>query len=78
MAEVDDAYELEVGVQADIGESLDAIAAAAVEPPRRDREEPERLVREELASGASDESFLRPQRIVHDVRAALDRDDVVL
>ena len=80
VAEVDDAYELEVGVQADIGESLDAIAAAAVELPRRDREEPgERLVREELASGASDESFpLRPQRIVHDVRAALDRDDVVL
>ena len=58
VAEVDDAYELEVGVQADIGESLDAIAAAAVELPRRDREEPgERLVREELASGASDESF---------------------
>jgi acetolactate synthase-1/2/3 large subunit len=80
VAEVDDAYELEVGVQGDIGESLDAIAGAAAELPRRDREEPgERLVREELASGAGDESFpLRPQRIVHDVRAALDRDDVVL
>ena len=80
VAEVDDAYELEVGVQGDIGESLDAIGAAASELPRRDREQPgERYVREELASGATDDAFpVRPQRIVHDVREALDREDVVL
>jgi acetolactate synthase-1/2/3 large subunit len=80
VAEVDDAYTLEVGVQGDIGESLDAIAAASSTARRTDREPPgERLVREELASGAADESFpLKPQRIVHDVREALGREDIVL
>jgi acetolactate synthase I/II/III large subunit len=80
VAEVDDAYELEVGVQGDIGGSLDAIAEAASGLPRRDREQPgERFVREELASGAGDDSFpVRPQRIVHDVREALGREDIVL
>jgi acetolactate synthase-1/2/3 large subunit len=80
VAEVDDAYTLEVGVQGDIGASLDAIAEAASPEPPRDWEPPgERLVREELASGAGDESFpVRPQRIVHDVREAMGREDVVL
>jgi acetolactate synthase-1/2/3 large subunit len=80
VAEVDDAYTLDVGVQGDIGASLDAIAAAAAGNPRRDREPPgELLVREELASGARDDAFpVRPQRIVHDVREALDREDIVL
>jgi acetolactate synthase-1/2/3 large subunit len=80
VAEVDDAYTLEVGVQGDIGASLDAIAGTASPERGRDRELPgERLVREELASGAGDEAFpVRPQRIVHDVREALGREDVVL
>jgi acetolactate synthase-1/2/3 large subunit len=80
VAEVDDAYTLEVGIQGDIGGSLDAIGAAAAELPRREPEQPgERYVREELESGAGDEAFpVRPQRIVHDVREALGRDDIVL
>ena len=80
VAEVDDAYTLEVGIQGDIGGSLDAIGAAAGELPRREREQPgERYVREELESGAGDEAFpVRPQRIVNDVREALGRDDIVL
>jgi acetolactate synthase I/II/III large subunit len=80
VAEVDDAYTLEVGVQGDIGESLRAIAEAASGLPEREREQPgERYVREELASGAGDDAFpARPQRIVHDVREALGRDDIVL
>jgi acetolactate synthase-1/2/3 large subunit len=80
VAEVDDAYALEVGVQGDIGASLDAIATAAAELPRRERELPgERYVREELASGAGDDAFpVRPQRIVHDVREAMGREDIVL
>jgi acetolactate synthase-1/2/3 large subunit len=66
VAEVDDAYTLEVGVQGDIGETLDAIAEAAAGLPRREREQPgERFVREELASGARDDSFpIRPQDVV--------------
>jgi acetolactate synthase I/II/III large subunit len=80
VAEVDAAYTLEVGVQGGIGASLDAIADAAPGNPRRDREPPgERLVREELHSGADDDALpVRPQRIVHDVREALDREDIVL
>jgi acetolactate synthase-1/2/3 large subunit len=80
VAEVDEAYTLEVGVQGDIGAALDAIAEAASALPRRDREPPgERLVHEELESGAGDDAFpVRPQRIVHDVREALGREDIVL
>ena len=80
VAEVDEAYTLEVGVQGGIGDSLDAIADAAPGNPHRDREPPgERYVREELESGAGDDAFpVRPQRIVHDVREALEREDIVL
>jgi acetolactate synthase-1/2/3 large subunit len=80
VAEVDEAYTLEVGVQGDIGAALDAIGETASGMPERDREPPgERLVREELMSGADDDAFpIRPQRIVHDVREALGRDDIVL
>jgi acetolactate synthase I/II/III large subunit len=80
VAEVDEAYTLEVGVQGDIGAALDAIAEAASGVPKRDREPPgERLVHEELSSGAGDDGFpIRPQRIVHDVREALGREDIVL
>ena len=81
VAEVDEAYALEVGVQGDIGASLDAIAGAAASGGASgDRERPgERLVREELHSGADDDACpVRPQRIVHDVRQALDRNDIVL
>ena len=80
VAEVDEAYTLEVGVQGDIGAALDAIAEAASGVSERDREPPAgRLVREELSSGADDDAFpVRPQRIVHDVREALGREDIVL
>ena len=80
VAEVDEAYTLEVGVQGDIGAALDAISEAASGIAQRDREPPgERFVREELESGADDDAFpVRPQRIVHDVREALGRDDIVL
>ncbi len=80
VAEVDDAYTLEVGVQGDIGASLDAIARVAAGNTERNREAPgERLVRDELESGAADDAFpIRPQRIVHDVREAMEREDIVL
>jgi acetolactate synthase I/II/III large subunit len=80
VAEVDDSYTLEVGLQGDIGATLDAIAAAALpQPKHRHREKGEQAVADELRSGASDDAFpLRPQRIVHDVREALGREDIVL
>jgi acetolactate synthase I/II/III large subunit len=80
-AEVDRHYDVEVGVQADIGRTLDALAAATTTrfhlgaSGKRIR----RLLADELARGAADDSFpLKPQRIVADTRAALGRSDIVL
>jgi acetolactate synthase-1/2/3 large subunit len=80
-AEVDAHYGVEVGVQADIGRTLDALAAATT---RRfelgaSGEKIRRLLADELARGAADDSFpLKPQRLVADTRAALGRSDIVL
>jgi acetolactate synthase-1/2/3 large subunit len=80
-AEVDARYDVEVGVQADISRTLDALAAATT---RRFQlgtsgEKVRRLLAAELARGGSDDSFpVKPQRIVSDIRAALGRSDIVL
>jgi acetolactate synthase-1/2/3 large subunit len=80
-AEVDAHYDVEVGVQADLSRTLDALAAATT---RRfalgsSGEEIRRLIAEDLEQGARDDSFpLKPQRIVVDTRAALGRSDIVL
>jgi acetolactate synthase-1/2/3 large subunit len=80
-AEVDAHYDVEVGVQADISRTLDALAAAT---GRRfelgaSGEKIRSLLADELSRGAVDDSFpLKPQRIVADTRAALDRSDIVL
>jgi acetolactate synthase-1/2/3 large subunit len=80
VAEVDAAYTLEVGVQGDIGATLDAIAEAAGGHGARWEPPPVRnLVREELERGATEDGVpVKPQRIVHDIRRAMERDDVVL
>ena len=80
VAEVDAHYSLEVGLQGSIGETLDAIAGSSdmhaitgVAPPVRG------LVREELERGAADGSFpLKPQRLVADIRSAMEHEDIVL
>lgn len=80
-AEVDDHYDVEVGVQADLGRSLDALAQAT---SRRFHagdlgERIRSLIADELERGAADDSFpLKPQRVVADTRAALGRHDIVL
>jgi acetolactate synthase-1/2/3 large subunit len=80
-AEVDAHYHVEVGVQADIGRTLDALAAATDRrfEPGVSGERIRRLLADELARGAADDSFpLKPQRVVSDTRAALGRTDIVL
>jgi len=80
VAEVDEHYPLEVGLQGSIGEALDAIADASSAhpvvsevPPVRDH------LREEWERGAADDRFpVAPARIVHDIRAAMGREDIVL
>ncbi len=81
LAEVDAHYDVEVGVQADIGRTLDALAGATSRrfQPGASGERIRQLLADELALGGTDDGFpLRPQRIVFDTRAALDRSDIVL
>jgi len=80
-AEVDEHYQLDVGIEGDISASLDALAAAAdgYRPEPRTSTPSAQLLADELAAGTGDDRFpLAPQRIVADTRAALDRDDIVL
>jgi acetolactate synthase I/II/III large subunit len=80
-AEVDIHYEVEVGIQADIANTLDALASAV---DRRFEPDPHvgrvrALLDAELDRGRDDDRFpLVPGRIVADTRAALARDDIAL
>lgn len=79
-AEVDTHYDVEVGLQADMVRTLDALGDAVdrhfdTDTQRRIRD----LLDAELEAGASDDRFpLAPARIVADTRAALGRDDILL
>lgn len=80
-AEVDRHYNVAVGLQADIGQNLDALAAAVDRrfEPHADELAIRRLLAQELDRGRADDRFpLAPARIVADTRAALGRDDIVL
>ncbi|MGI5327015.1 acetolactate synthase large subunit [Actinomadura nitritigenes] len=80
-AEVDDHYPVTVGIQGDISRSLRALADSV---HRRwdvngTGEKIRRMMRDELAEGATEDGFpLSPRRIVADVRAAMGRADIVL
>jgi acetolactate synthase-1/2/3 large subunit len=70
-----------VGLQADISQSLDALAAAldCHFEDQTAKLEIRRLLAQELAQGSKDERFpMAPARIVADIRAAMGRDDIVL
>ncbi|GLP81277.1 acetolactate synthase large subunit [Mycobacterium antarcticum] len=80
-AEVDAHYDVAVGLNADIGRSLDELAAAVErrQPPTSGQERIRELLAEELDRGRADDRFpLAPARIVADTREALGRDDIVL
>ncbi len=80
-AEVDASYDVEVGVQADLSATLDALAAATTGrwQPGASGQKIRALLAGELARGAADDSFpVKPQRVVSDIRAALGRSDIVL
>jgi acetolactate synthase I/II/III large subunit len=81
-AEVDDHYDVTVGVHGDISRSLDALAEASstrtfthATDAGRIRE----LLAAELDRGRLDDAVpLKPQRVVADIRSALGRHDIVL
>ncbi|MBO0693949.1 MAG: acetolactate synthase large subunit [Acidimicrobiaceae bacterium] len=81
-AEVDRHYNVSVGLQGDIGSTLDALAGAVNRPADGAAMEHlaiRRLLHEELEEGRADDRFpMAPARIVADTRAALGRDDIVL
>ncbi len=80
-AEVDRHYNVSVGLQSDIGASLDALAAAvdrSFASPTGDLSI-RGLLAAELERGRADDRFpMAPARIVADTRAAMGRDDIVL
>jgi acetolactate synthase-1/2/3 large subunit len=80
-AEVDAHYDVAVGLQSDIGRSLDALAAQVkrTHPSASGREKIRELLSGELERGRADDRFpLAPARIVADTRTALRRNDIVL
>jgi acetolactate synthase I/II/III large subunit len=80
-AEVDRHYNVAVGLQGDIGKSLDALSAATDRTfaPSGEDQQIRRLLADEMERGRLDDRFpLAPARIVADTRAALARDDIVL
>jgi acetolactate synthase I/II/III large subunit len=80
-AEVDAHYDVAVGCNTDISESLNALRAAMAghKFPAAGGERIRELLTAELERGQADDRFpLAPARIVADTRAALGREDIVL
>ena len=80
-AEVDRHYNVAVGLQADIGRSLDALTTAldCHFENQTAKLQIRGLLAQELEQGSTDERFpMAPARIVADTRAAMGRDDIVL
>ncbi|MDH3632168.1 MAG: acetolactate synthase large subunit, partial [Gammaproteobacteria bacterium] len=78
-AEVDEHYILECGVVGDIGAALTAIAAEATPQAELKAQVLRETIVTELNSHESNDAFpLSPQRIILDLRKALNADDIVV
>ena len=80
-AEVDAHYHVEVGIEGNIPQSLDALAGALEKSdgPAAASAKIRSLLRNEIDRGANDDSYpVKPQRLVADLRRAMGRDDIVL
>lgn len=80
-AEVDANFNIAAGIEGDIAQALDALAAATTPKPSLNTEGAciKSLLAEEIETGRTNPSFpLAPQRIVADVRTAMGPDDIVL
>ncbi len=78
-AEVDEHYILECGVIGDISEALGGIAAQATPKAESRAQNLRQTIVDELTTHESDDSFpLVPQRIVLDIRKALEPEDIVV
>ncbi len=78
-AEVDAHYMLEAGVVGDIAEALDAIADRAGPKERNIADNLRQMIVDELQACENDQGFpVKPQKIVSDLRRALDKDDIAI
>lgn len=78
-AEVDEHYIVACGVLGDIGESLRSIAKSAHARPAPEIGNLRTLINAELENYANDVDFpVKPQKIIWDLRQALNPDDVVI
>lgn len=78
-AEVDASYILEAGVVGNITDSLDRISANITTRPTHGCEALRHRIRSELEEFRDDTSFpVKPQKIIWDVREALEADDIVI
>ena len=78
-AEVDEHYILECGVIGDITAALEAIGAAATPKPESQAQNLRETIVEELNTHAENNAFpMVPQRIVLDIRKALNPEDIVV
>ncbi len=78
-AEVDEHYILECGVIGDIGAALEGIAAEASAQPGSQAQTLRETIVDELTTHENDDSFpMVPQRIILDLRKALQPEDIVV
>ncbi len=78
-AEVDEYYILELGVIGEIGSALDSIAAQVNKSKEDQTKELRRRIVAEMEEHANDMSFpIKPQKIVWDIRQALDHHDIAI
>ena len=78
-AEVDQHYILEAGVIGQIGDSLSRIAAAAKRRPDAPVHKLHEVIKKEIGEYRDDAAFpVKPQKIVWDLRQALDKEDIVI
>lgn len=80
--DTDAAYQVAVSIESDIVGGINALLTAwdgHKAPPSRSEPKIRQLLADELAAGAKDDSYpLKPQRVVADVRAVMDDEDIVL
>lgn len=78
-AEVDEFYIVEAGVLGDIGRSLESIAALAHRQADNGIGNLKQIIEYEFHQYDEDQAFpVKPQKIIHDLRAALDDKDIVV
>ncbi|MDG6779091.1 acetolactate synthase large subunit [Thiomicrorhabdus sp. zzn3] len=78
-AEVDEHYIVEAGLIADIGESLNQIAAISKRHQSANYQSLKSHIDAHLSAHQDDSSFpLKPQKILHDLRTALQPEDIVI